>query len=311
MLWVWLEYLQGQVQEYNLEVNVVWVLSLILILVFSSSAYADAGLLQKTTKNAVFHVPWEGNTISWEFNKKDWGTWNILAVSVNKKYISSPTGTDWEYVYLAKPKEAVTADWLGGNHGNEVLKTLEFIVDGQVVKDGLYKVESNLVIKETTDLVYPVTKEIVGSVVRHYEVNLENPNRLDFSQKTIWHTDMDIDRAYICMLPIDKRYGRHFEMGNIKDSFANNIKTGNSKGWQHVTETFLYGDNSWGMIAGIDSLDSVDQYQYSKGGAFVWDLASNHVKLYYPKAYEMGWRPVLADTIWQSASYFIVVPVKN
>ncbi|MDD4693729.1 MAG: hypothetical protein PHD88_04925 [Firmicutes bacterium] len=289
----------------------MWVLGLIFVLCFSGLANADAGLFHKTAKNAVFHVPWSDKTVSWEFNLKDWGTWNILAVSVNKEYISSPSGTDWEYVYLAKPTDSTAYDWMGGNHNNEALKTLEFVIDGEVVKDGTYKVTQSLVINETTDLVYPGGKRIVGSVIRRYEINVEDPNRLNFSQSTTWHTDMHMDRAYVCMLPIRKKHGRFFKMGFVEGSFVDGVRTNANKGLQRVTETFLYGDSGWGMIAGIADLSSVDDYQYSKTGAFIWDLSLDHVKLYYPRAYEMGATFVRKGSVWDSSSYYLIVPVEE
>ncbi len=281
--------------------------SLILVLCFSSMVSAQAGLLQKTVKNAVLHIPWEDKTISWDFSLKNWGTWNISSVSVNKQYLSAPSGTDWEYVYLAMPTTATSLEWMGGNHNNEQLKTLQFIIDGQVVKNGIFKVENSLVIIETTNLVYPTGKLIVGSVERRYEINVASPNRINFWQKTTWFMDMYVERAYMCMLPIYKKHGRHFEMGEVKDSFVDNVRTNLNKGYQQVTETYLYGDNGWGMIAGINDLSAVDNYDYAKSGAFVWDLANDHVKLYYPRAYEMGLRFVPNETVWSSGSYFIVV----
>ncbi len=288
----------------------MWCFSLILILCLSNMVNAQVGLLQKTAKNAVLHIPWENKTVSWEFSLKDWGTWNISSVSVNKQYLSAPSGTDWEYVYLAKPTAAAALEWMGGNHNNEELKTLEFIVDGKLVKDGLFKVKKSLVIYETTNLIYPNGKLIVGNVKRKYEINLESPNRINFWQQTTWLNDMHVERAYMCMLPIYKKHGRHFEMGEVKDSFVDNIRTNLNKGYQPVTETYLYGDEGWGMIAGINDLAAVDNYAYAKSGAFIWDLAYDHVKLYYPRAYEMGLRLVPNGTVWESGSYFIVVKNK-
>ncbi len=76
-----------------------------IILLCSSVVNADAGLLDKSLKNAIFYLPWkEQGSVIWSFNQKDWGTWNILGVGVNKENFSAPTGTDWEYVYLAQPQ---------------------------------------------------------------------------------------------------------------------------------------------------------------------------------------------------------------
>jgi hypothetical protein len=164
---------------------------------------------------------------------------------------------------------------------------------------------------ETTDLVFPADNMIVGSVVRRYTIEVGSPNRMDFAQSTTWHTDMYMDRAYVCMLPIYKRHGRFFKMGNVEDSFVDGIRTDANKGLAPVTETFLYGDMGYGMIAGIKDLSAVDEYKYSKWGAFVWDLSADHVKLYYPRAYEMGPRFVEAGSVWESESYYIVVEVNE
>ncbi|HOA91369.1 MAG: hypothetical protein ACOX29_02870 [Bacillota bacterium] len=291
----------------------MWVLGLVFLLCFSGVADANAGLFQKTAKNAVLHIPWdESKTVTWEFNQKDWGTWNVFGVSVNKEPISARSGTDWEYVYLGRPTTtSAWYEWMGGNHQNEILKTLDFIVDGKKVQDGTYKVSESLVIVETTDLVFPADNMIVGSVVRRYTIEVGSPNRMDFAQSTTWHTDMYMDRAYVCMLPIYKRHGRFFKMGNVEDSFVDGIRTDANKGLAPVTETFLYGDMGYGMIAGIKDLSAVDEYKYSKWGAFVWDLSADHVKLYYPRAYEMGPRFVEAGSVWESESYYIVVEVNE
>lgn len=287
-------------------------LAFAIILLCSSVVNADAGLLDKSLKNAVFYVPWkEQGSVIWSFNQKEWGTWNILGVGVNKVNFSAPTGTDWEYVYLAQPQTSDSLEWMGGNHNNEVMKSLEFVIDGEVIKDGRHKVTDKLVINESTELVYPKTKRVVGTVVRHYEINVNEPNVIRFSQTTTWLDDMYVERAYMCMLPIWKKHGRHFEMDGITGSFTDNIKTGQNKGWGKVTETLLYGDNGWGMIVGIKNLDSVDNYQYAPKGAFIWDLAMDHVKIYYPRVYENGLTPVSAGTVWQSESYYIVVPVNK
>lgn len=289
----------------------MWILCLVLVLCFSPLTNAKAGLLEKTSKNAVLHIPFNDMSVTWEFNLKNWGTWNILGVSINKEPLSAPSGTDWEYVYFAKPTDGTSVEWMGGNHDNERLKTLEFIVDGEVITEGRFKIENSLIINETTDLIYPVDKRVVGSVIRRYEIDLNNPNRIDFSQETTWHYDMEVDRAYICMLPIYKKHGRHLDMDGYKDSFPEYGRTDLRKGLQPVTETFMYGDHGLGMIIGIDSLESVDFYRYSLGGAFVWDLAADHVKLYYPRVVNTGLRSIPKGTVWSSKSYYIVVTLND
>ncbi len=291
----------------------MWYLLLAILLVSSpcANAQSDAGLFSKNNQRAYLHIPWEGKTVSWEFMLKNWGIWNIYAVSINKEYISGTSGTDWDYVYYGKPVNGKELAWMGGNHGNEVLKTLDFFVDGKKIINGTYKIHKNLTIVETTDLVYPEGEQVVGSVIRKYVINLEEPNRFDFSQETTWHTDMLIDRAYMCMLPMMKKHGRHFVMGNATGSFEDNIRTDGRKGWQKATETFMYGDYGWGMIAGIDSLESVDNFKNTSAGALIWDLSTNQIKLYYPRAYQMGLIPVKGGTVWDSSSYFLVVPTEK
>ncbi len=289
----------------------MWSVLLVVFILFSSMASADAGLFTKNNYDAALHIPWEGKTISWEFKLKSWGTWNIFAVSLNKDYISGTSGTDWEYVYYAKPINGSNLEWMGGNHGNEVLKTLTFIVDGKEIIGGTTKITRNLIIKETTDLVYPENKQVVGSVERKYVIDLSTPNRFDFYQQTTWHTDLLFDRAYMCMLPIMKKHGRHFKMGNVLGSFIDNKRTDGRQGWQKVTETLMYGDNGWGMIAGLTDPDSVDNFVYTSAGALIWDLSSDHVKLYYPRMYLSGLIPVDANSVWKAHSYYIVVPVEK
>ncbi|MDD2431989.1 MAG: hypothetical protein WCS44_08510 [Bacillota bacterium] len=285
----------------------MYILLAVLLLVCPVAATEErAGLFVRDNTRAYLHIPWENKSVSWEFMKKNWGIWNIYAVSINKEYISGTSGTDWEYVYYGKPIGGKELAWMGGNHGNEQLKTLEFFVDGKDITYGKVKIKNNLTIIETTDLVYPEGNLVVGSVIRKYVINMSNPSRFDFSQETVWHKDMVIDRAFICMLPIMKKHGRHFEMGSLKDSFVNNVRTDGRKGYQKVTETFMYGDNNWGIIAGIESLDAVENYQHTSGGAYIWDLSNDQVKLYYPRVVSSGLLPVKAGEIWANNSYYIV-----
>lgn len=284
---------------------------LLVLCLCSPIANAQAGLFTKTDKKAALHMPWEEKGISWEFMQKAWGMWNIYAVKVDGQYISGTSGTDWEYVYYAKPDDGDQLAWMGGNHGNESLKTIEFLVDGNPVGNGNHKTEQNLVIIETSDLVYPEGNRVVGSVVRKYVIDLDNPNRFDFSQQTTWHSNMLVDRAFVCMLPILKKHGRHLEMGCVKDSFADKTRSDGRKGYQKVTEVLLYGDAGWGMIAGINSLDVVDNYLLTDGGAYIWDLSVPEVKLYYPRIIRQGLVPVSINTIWAGNSYYIVLPVEK
>lgn len=282
----------------------------LLLLTPVGAAQGKTGLFHKTETRAYLYVPWEEQTVCWEFMRKDWGIWNIYAVSINKEYISGTSGTDWEYVYYAKPVESSELAWMGGNHGNETLKTLEFLVDSKKIDYGTVEVKRNLTIVETTDLVYPEGSLVVGSVVRTYVIDLSEPGKMEFSQETSWHEDMLVDRAFMCMLPMMKKHGRHFQMGDFSDSFEDRVRTDGRKGFQMVTETLMYGDHNWGIIAGIKSLETVDYYKHTSGGAYVWDLAADQVKLYYPRVVFNGIVPVQKGEVWANQSYYVLTYLK-
>ena len=172
---------------------------------------------------------WANDRLLLGVHEKRLGIWNIYAVPSTKS--TSPTSGTTGVCVLRKAVEVGTA-WMGGNHGNETLKTLEFLVDSKKIDYGTVEVKRNLTIVETTDLVYPEGSLVVGSVVRTYVIDLSEPGKMEFSQETSWHEDMLVDRAFMCMLPMMKKHGRHFQMGDFSDSFEDRVRTDGRKGFK-------------------------------------------------------------------------------
>ena len=245
-----------------------------------------------------------------------WGTFNLGAWRLkadNKVHTFVSGSTDLEYVYRVSDKPASGNIWSGGNHGNEVLISLELYNGETEEKIELNKGESITVNKlhviEKTKLLWCADtdgdgygfrykskdtyeeKDIYAEVSRKYTfVGPEIKLNVDYNYvKDTYHY-----LSYTCMFPIEKKYGLYCDMigkdGNLiktietlkvgKADYSGPMNSGNA-----ATRVRIYGytDKRYQFDVRVNTFaDSLENQKNTFKTAF-WDMNTSSNKLYFSK----------------------------
>ncbi|NLM60257.1 MAG: hypothetical protein GX194_14335, partial [Clostridium sp.] len=178
-----------------------------------------------------------------QFNKKEWGTWNIEGWFVSTDgFIPSSSqnlmvggGSDWEYVFRVRKSLENNYVFSGGNHGLEKMKSFKLInpMDNSEInleKGKMIRLEK-LQIEEETDLSFDDTSNSkYANVKRIYSIS---PNKITLKTDFEFTSDIFMGTSYVCMLPTSKNYGRY---ALFKES--GNIYTTPSEGETYTTNGF-------------------------------------------------------------------------
>ncbi|MDD2268302.1 MAG: hypothetical protein PHY15_01980 [Eubacteriales bacterium] len=252
------------------------------------------------------------------FYKRDWGTWNIGAMSFKPNGGSEITfvaaSTDWEYVFRAG-KTAGSIAFCGGNHGNEKMIDMKFY-------NGVTGAELNLEDKKpvTVDLLKIVENtqiyfnaaptDVFANVERIYYYNgnsIYNECNYEIVQDTYFSL------SYTAMMPINKGYG---------STIVYNLEDGTTREWNSKTsDTFtykdfegpfdrgnsalsvnIYGYNDPRYQFGVEVLtkeDSTDNFK-NTSKTFYWDMSKGQNKLYFSRFPDSGSELVANGETWNT-----------
>ncbi|MBO5869326.1 MAG: discoidin domain-containing protein [Clostridia bacterium] len=249
--------------------------------------------------------------------EKSWGMFNLgswTLVDTNGKTITFlSASTDWEYVYRTKKTESSAMVWSGGNHGNEVLVSLDFyngdteqkisLSNGQsVTANKIHIIEkSKLLFKADTDndgygYRYKSSDtytdaDVYANVTRKYTITGPQVKlNVDYD----YVKDVFYQLSYTCMFPIDKQYGLYCDMydqsGNmIKHIETKKVGSANYDGPQYsgnaATRAHIYGyvDQRYQFNVMVNTpTDSLENFNNAFKTSY-WDMNTTSNKIYFSK----------------------------
>lgn len=255
-----------------------------------------------------------------QFNKKDWGVWNIYqwkvdndekAVAKNENIIAGG-GTDWEYTFRVRKKTDENYEFSGGNHGNEKFVDIKFYNDESQIylKNGEEKILKNLKIEENTLLM--LKGNIYAKVKRIYIVDNKN---ITLDTYINFVSNIYLGTSYVCMFPVTKEYGN-----NIKFNQTGNIyktpKTGqtfttdkynNYLGKEETLSVDIWGDKKpYVFRISIKDNKMADNFKNSQK-VFYWDGNKIGNKLYFSKYSEDNLNHIVAGTMWHNQAVWELI----
>ena len=292
----------------------------------------DTMTFQKSN-NSLYKLSftYEGKAASLTFDKKTWGTWNIGTFTYDGKSIAGG-GTDWEYVYRANKTGSGGFAWSGGNHGNEVLVSLDIydsetgekidLATGSSVETkGIKIVEKTKMLciydtdgdgygyKNASSDTY-TDEDVYCETTRTYYLS---GNKISLDVDYNYVADIYFQKSYTCMFPIYKTYGRNFTFhlnngttfsgkttdGTVYPEYSNNYFKGHEA--QKVT---FYGDSqpTWKFDVEFSTpLDSTDNFS-NADKVMLWDMNRVSDKLYVSKYGDLEYTLVEAGTNFGTSS---------
>ncbi|MDQ2087390.1 hypothetical protein RBH29_13240 [Herbivorax sp. ANBcel31] len=258
-----------------------------------------------------------------KFTKKPWGTWNIGGWYIitddkipSKKHYSLADGSsDWEYVFRVSKNHSGGYEFSGGNHENEILKSLKFFKNGKetelFLQEGEKHYISNLKIVEETYLTTNNSpSEKYAQVVRTYSFS---PSKITLDTNFDFISDIYMGTSYVCMMPTNKSFARHIKFLDSKNTYStpepgNTLTTSefeNYIGKEKTMSVKLWGDSnpSYSFLVGIGNKKMVDYFNNNLK-VFLWDLNEKANKLYFSKYDNQDFTLVEKGTEWNNSSYW-------
>lgn len=258
----------------------------------------------------------EAGTLTITLEERPWGCFNLwswrLKDKNGKEHVFAVGATDFEYVHIPITP-AGSGVWSGGNHGNEAFISLD-LYNGETgekieLDNGDSVTVNSLHIIEKTFLLWFPDEN--GDSIGDYnnksmtytddDVYAEMTRKYTFTGPQIklnvdynFVKDMQINRSYTCMLPINKQYGLWCEMYNEKGELVKNIQTlkvgaadysGPSNSGNSACRALIYGyvDPSYQFDVRVTTIeDSLDNYKGDYKTAY-WDMNTTDNKLYFTR----------------------------
>lgn len=266
------------------------------------------------TSYVVSHVTQSGKVISLQLYLTEWGTWNLGNMKLSDGFTEKVViggGTDWEYVFRVYNPIADTLDFVGGNHGNEILNSIEFRegVTGESFSLNVGEARSvaRLVIEENTTVkVSDVGYLNFANVKRLYTIVGDTVNldcTVDFTR------DIKMALSYTAMACINKDFSQYCNFEGIAFSKCEPRGMFSNKRYGNVAASVctLNGDDpSATVTVGIyNERDMTDNFS-NKDKTFIWDMSENYNKLYFSKYDMTTLHTVRAGEQWKFASYWKV-----
>lgn len=276
-------------------------------------AYANMTISRPDeTSYVVTHIAPNGKTVSVKLYQTDWGTWNLGDMKFSDGFTEKIViggATDWEYVFRVYNPVSDTLDFVGGNHGNEVMNSIEFSegVTGEkfVLAVGESRYVARLVIEENTTVkITDLDYLKFANVKRLYTIVGDTVN-LDCTVEFI--RDVKMALSYTAMASINKDFSRYCNFENIAYSQCEPKGTFSNKKYGNVAASVctLNGDDpSATVTVGIyNEKDMTDNFS-NKDKTFIWDMSVGYNKLYFSK-YDMTiLNTIKSGTVWNFASYW-------
>lgn len=258
----------------------------------------------------------EAGTMTITLEERPWGCFNLWAWNLKDKEGKTHTfavgATDFEYVHIPITPKG-TGVWSGGNHGNEAFISLDLYnaETGEKIelKNGeSVTVNSLHVIEKTKLLWFPDDN---GDSIGDYnnksmtytddDVYAEMTRKYTFTGPQIklnvdynYVKDVQLNRSYTCMMPINKKYGLWCEMYNEKGELLKTIETlkvgaadysGPSNSGNKACRALVYGyvKPEYQIDVRVNTInDSLDNYNGDYKTAF-WDMNTTDNKLYFTR----------------------------
>ncbi len=275
----------------------------------------------KVTKNSDKLITIEFTTDAGKhtvtFYETLWGTFNLgawrLAGDDNKVHTFVAGSTDLEYVYRVSDKPANGNVWSGGNHGNEVLVSVE-MYDGEteeaiILKNGESITVNKLHIIEKTKLLWCKDTDGDGYGYRYKDKDKYEESDI-YAEVTRKYTfkgpeiKLNVDYNYIkdtyhylsytCMFPIDKKYGLYCDMIDKKGNLIRTIETlkvgkadysGPMNNGNAATRVRIYGyaDKRYQFDVRVNTFAHSLENQINQFKTAFWDMNTTSNKLYFSK----------------------------
>lgn len=260
------------------------------------------------------HMSQSGKTVSVQLYLTEWGTWNLGDMKISDGYSEKVViggATDWEYVFRVYNPIKDTLDFVGGNHGNEILNSIEFKegVTGESFSLEVGEVRSvaRLVIEENTTVrIADVEYLHFANVKRVYTIVGDTVNldcTVDFLR------DVKMALSYTTMACINKDFSRYCNFDGIAFSKCEPYGTYSNMKYGNVAASVctLNGDDPTATVTvGIyNEKDMTDSFS-NKDKTFIWDMSEEFNKLYFSKYDMTVLNTVRAGEQWNFASYWKV-----
>lgn len=266
------------------------------------------------TNYLVTHVASNGKIITTGLYQTEWGTWNLgnlkFSDGITEKIVIGGA-TDWEYVFRVYNPIGDTLDFVGGNHGSEMLNSIEFregaTGESFSLEVGESRYVARLVIEENTTVkIADVDYLNFANVKRLYTIVGDTVN-LDCTVE--FTRDVKMALSYTAMASINKDFSRYCNFENIAYSQCEPRGTFSNKKYGNVAASVctLNGDDpSVTVTVGIyNEKDMTDNFS-NKDKTFIWDMSEGYNKLYFSK-YDMTiLNTIKSGTVWNFASYWKV-----
>ena len=237
-----------------------------------------------------------------KFEKKPWGTWNIegwfdsndWSIPSKDNTLLAGGGSDWEYVFRVRTNKDEDYVFSGGNHGNEILKSLKILNPDNnsviTLSKGKKVTLKKLKIEEETFLTSRDNESSKYAEVKRIYTII--PSRINLETDFSFTSDIYMETSYVCMLPISKEYGRYIRFNDSGDIYITppvgetltTDKFENYIGKEKALSVDIWGDAmpSYRFNINIGNPEMVDNF-HNKLKTFYWDMSKEENKLYFSK----------------------------
>lgn len=280
----------------------------------------------------------EAGKLTITLEERPWGCFNLwswrLIDKSGKEHIFAVGATDFEYVHIPITPKG-TGVWSGGNHGNEAFLSLDLYnaESGEKIELGngdSVTVNSLHIIEKTKLLWFPddngdsigdynnksmsyTDDDVYAEMTRKY--TFTGPQiKLNVDYKYV--KDVQHNRSYTCMFPINKKYGLWCEMYNNDGKLLRTIETlkvgaadysGPSNSDNKASRAVIYGyvDPRYQFDVRVTTFeDSLDQNRGDYKTAY-WDMNTTDNKLYFTKFSNSEKRLLKAGTEFHTECFWL------
>ncbi|MBO5869819.1 MAG: hypothetical protein J6Q89_03620, partial [Clostridia bacterium] len=281
----------------------------------------------------------KAGTLTVTLFERSWGMFNLgswTLVDNDGKHVPLHEGTtDWEYVYRTRATADSKMVYSGGNHGNEILVSLDIYngdteekinlsVGQSATANKIHVIEkSKLLTKPDTDGDEIGFKDKNKDTYKESEVYAHVTRKYTFTGPQIklnvdydYLKDVYYDLSYTCMFPINKQYGLYCDMYDQAGNKIKHIETkkvgaadfsGPTYNGNAATRAHIYGyvDPRYQFNVTINTpADSLANFENSYKTSY-WDMNTTHNKLYFSKFWTdrptkvAGGTQLHTECVWQ------------
>ena len=262
----------------------------------------------------VSYVDQSGKTITTQLYKTAWGTWNLGDMKLSDGYTEKTViggATDWEYVFRIYNPVSQSLEFMGGNHKNEKLNSIE-LKDGVTgesfsLEVGQSRYVARLVIVENTTIKADNVDYLQFADVERVYTIVGNTVNLDC--KVTFTRDVKMALSYTAMASINKDFSRYCNFEGLAFSKCEPYGKYSNKKYGNVPASIctLNGDDTQATVTvGIyNEQDMTDNFS-NREKTFIWDMSEEFNKVYFSRFDMSTTKLVTQGTVWNLASYWKV-----